>query len=278
MAMNPIPTTPTVAIARELRRLGLQQGAAGDFTVAGHYRNGDRLFTYVTVFSKAAERLLAEHADEIEERTANGPFPFRVSVRYVGDLPFVDINNGPGTRVRELPESARQAATVQQAEEPAPAAEDAAPETPAAPARDWRRDWRWQDAAKELGWSTKHAATVRAAVDGHLLRDADGTPRLHTRPGLAGTPIAAGRLVPLETAGYLVHGAPDESGRRPILATPDARRALKLWDHFQPAPVERGRKQEHLPLKPLQYGEEWTRRAEKFRAEQAQREVERERF
>jgi hypothetical protein len=525
MAMNPIPRTPTVAIARELRRLGLTQGAAGDFTVAGHYVRGERRFTYVTVTSKEAERLLAERADEIEERTANGPFPFTVSVRYVGDIPFVDIRNGAAKRVRELPESARRAAAEQPAEaaeqapeaptateatdtpapaaqeqpdplavpsglyvvprmstrlhdwygvecgrctpgvrqelpgewnnradaahaaqehyefthrsaddvlalaeleelerwplsaaqrlvlsyarhgqlqefedgfwaldvnpskfdvnkkvaaarvtrlwiagllgvrgdgpgarlfvltglgrrvynllwraerqglrgevpakdavlapaldrptsypalsegryfvgeerpeqepasaaeeapaeeapaEPAPAAEQTAPEastTTAAPA--WTRDWRWQEAAKKLGWSTKHAAVVRAAVDGHLFRGADGTPRLVARRGLSGTPIAAGRLVPLETAGYLVHGEADETGRRPILATADGRRALKLWDHFQPAPVERARKKEHLPLTPMMYGEEWTRRAQKFRAEQAQREVERERF
>ncbi|WP_327596941.1 DUF6884 domain-containing protein [Streptomyces chartreusis] len=515
--MNPIPSTPTVAIARELRRLGLKQGAMGDFTVAGHYVRKERRFSYVTVTSKEAERLLVEHADEIEERTANGPFPFKVSVRYVGDIPFIDIHNGPAERVRELPESARRAAAEQPAEaaeqapeaieateateatetdapaaeqapdplavpaglyvvprmstrlhdwyglecgrctpgvrqelpgewdnradaaraaqdhyefthrpaddvlsleeleelerwplsaaqyqvlsyarhgqlqefadgfwaldvnpckfdvnkkvaaarvtrmwtagllgvradgpgarlfvltktgrrvadllwraqrqglrtevpakdaalapEPgrptsyptlaegryfvgeerpqAPAAEETqapeeapaepapvAEEAPAAPAMDWRDE----QAAKALGWSTKHAAAVRAAVDGHLVRDEDGTPRLVTRPGLGGTPIAAGRLVPLEAAGYLVHGDPDEHGRRPILPTADARRALALWDHFQPTPAERGRKQEHLPLAPLQGGEEHQRRAAKFAAEQAQREVERERF
>jgi hypothetical protein len=125
--MNPIPSTPTVAIARELRRLGLKQGAAGDFTVAGHYERGERRFTYVNVFSKEAERLLVEHADEIEERTANGPFPFRVSVRYVGDLPFIDIHNGPAKRVRELPASAAQAAEEQPAEDV-----EQAPEAPAA--------------------------------------------------------------------------------------------------------------------------------------------------
>lgn len=119
--MNPIPSTPTVAIARELRRLGLKQGAMGDFTVAGHYVRKERRFSYVTVTSKEAERLLVEHADEIEERTANGPFPFKVSVRYVGDIPFIDIHNGPAERVRELPESARRAA----AEQPAEAAEQA---------------------------------------------------------------------------------------------------------------------------------------------------------
>jgi len=524
MAMNSIPSTPTVAIARELRRLGLKQGAAGDFTVAGHYVRGERRFTYVTVTSKEAERLLAEHADEIEERTGNGPYPFKVSVRYVGDIPFVDIHNGAAERVRELPESARRAAEqpVEAAEEApeapaateatdapalaaqaepdplavptglyvvprmstrlhdwygvecgrctpgirqelpgewdnraeaaraaqdhyefthrpaddvltlaeleelerwplsdaqrlvlsyarhgqlqefesgfwaldvnpskfdvnkkvaagrvtrlwiagllgvkgdgpgarlfvltktgrrvadllrraerqglrtevpardaalapapgrptsypalsqgryfvgeerpeqepapagegapaeeapaesAPAAEQAAPEsptTPAAPA--WTRDWRWQEAARKLGWSTKHAAAVRAAVAGQLVRDENGTPRLVARPGLDGTPIAAGRLVPLEAAGYLVHGDADERGRRPILATDDARRALKLWDHFQPTPVERPRKKEHLPLAPMMYGQEWTRRAEQFAAEQAQREAERKRF
>ncbi|MFK0063383.1 DUF6884 domain-containing protein [Streptomyces werraensis] len=284
MAMNPTPSTPTVAIARELRRLGLKQGRRGDFTVAGHYRNGERQFTYVTVFSKEGERLVAERADEIEERTAQGPYPFKVSVRYVGNVPFTDIHNGPAARVRELPASAAKAAeqapeapaATEATEEPTQAADapQAPVEAPAAPAMDWRAE----QAARALGWSTKHAAAVRAAADGHLVRDADGTPRLVARPGLGGAPLAAGRLVPLEAAGYLVHGDADDTGRRPILATPDARRALALWDHFQPTPAERGRKQEHLPLNPLQGGEEWTRRARKFRAEQAQREVERERF
>ena len=526
MAMAPIPTTPTVAIARELRRLGLKQGTSGDFTVTGHYRNAERLFTYVTVLSKAAERLLAEHADAIERRTATGPFPFMVSVRYVGDIPFIDIHNGTAARVRELPApapaveqpaeaaeqtteapaateatdtptpatdapqapacppglylvnlpstrlhdwfgvecgrchpgirtslpgewddradavlaaqahyehthrpaddvltlaeleelerwplsaaqrdvlyyakhgqlqefedgfwaldvnpckfdvnkkvararvtamwtagllnvradgpgarlftpsdtgrrvhallwraerqglrtqdapkdaaltpepgrpisyptlaegryfkgeqrlEAAQAPAAEQAPteraraaEEAPAAPAAAPQpaaaTPAAPAQKWRCDWRWQEAAKKLGWSTKHAAAVRAAVDGHLVRDADGTPRLVARPGLSGTPIAAGRLLSLEAAGYLVHGETDETGRCPILATDDAHRALKLWDHFQPTPVERPRKKEHLSLPPMMYGQEWTRRAEQFRAEEAERAVERERF
>ncbi|MDH6489628.1 DUF6884 domain-containing protein [Streptomyces sp. SAI-127] len=277
MAMNPIPSTPTVAIARELRRLGLKQGRGGDFTVAGDYVNGERRFTYVTLYRREAEVLVAERADEIEERTANGPFPFKVSVRYMGDRPVASIHNGAAERVRELPESARTAADEQPAEEApeAPAATETA-DAPQAAVEVDPTDWRAEQAARALAWSSKHAAAVRAAVDGHLLRDEDGTPRLVARPGLAGTPIAAGRLIPLEAAGYLVHGDADEHGRRPILATADARRALALWDHFQPAPVERGRKQEHQALPPLQGGEEHQRRAAKFRAEQAQREVERE--
>ncbi|MFD5570422.1 hypothetical protein [Streptomyces cadmiisoli] len=138
MAMSPIPTTPTVAIARELRRLGLKQGTSGDFTVTGQYRNGERQFTYVTLLSKDAERVVVEHADGIEERTAGGPFPFTVSVHYVGDLPFVNIHNGPAKRVRELPASKEVPPATEATDTPAAIQE--AQQAEQAPARGELRD------------------------------------------------------------------------------------------------------------------------------------------
>lgn len=92
--------TPTVAIARVLRSLGLKQGA--DFRVTGFYRSGERIGTYVIVFNKAADETIAANADKIEEDvTKEGPgFTFRVSVRYHKGRPFVDVKNF-GRRVRE---------------------------------------------------------------------------------------------------------------------------------------------------------------------------------
>ncbi|MEW2631638.1 hypothetical protein AB0903_08255 [Streptomyces sp. NPDC048389] len=129
MAQMTAPTTPTVAIARELRRLGLAQGAGKDFRVAGHYVNGERHHTYVLLLTRHANEVVAANADLIEERTGEGPFPFRVSVRYFGtDRPTASIANG-GSRVRETPAAA---------EEPAPAVEEAPAAAPAVPAAQFR--------------------------------------------------------------------------------------------------------------------------------------------
>ncbi|MFJ3100350.1 hypothetical protein [Streptomyces sp. NPDC086835] len=129
MALMTAPTTPTVAIARELRRLGLAQGAGKDFRVTGHYVNGERSHTYVLLLTRHAQEVVTANADLIEERTGEGPFPFRVSVRYFGtDRPTASIANA-GDRVRETPAAA---------EGPAPAVEEAPAAAPAAPAAQFR--------------------------------------------------------------------------------------------------------------------------------------------
>ncbi|WP_327419356.1 DUF6884 domain-containing protein [Streptomyces sp. NBC_01233] len=116
------PRTPAVAVARELRHLGLTQGAGKDFRVAGHYANGERTHTYVLLLTRHANEVVAANADLIEERTAEGPFPFRVSVRYFGtDRPTASVANA-GDRVRETPATAEEPAPVVE-EEPAEEAE-----------------------------------------------------------------------------------------------------------------------------------------------------------
>lgn len=90
--------TPTVAVARVLRGLGLKQGE--DFRVTGFYQNRERVGTYVIVFNKAADELVADKADEIVRLTGEAGFAFRVSVVYHHGRPFVDVKNF-GTEVRE---------------------------------------------------------------------------------------------------------------------------------------------------------------------------------
>ncbi|MFE3378752.1 hypothetical protein [Streptomyces anulatus] len=175
-----IPRTPAVAVARELRRLGLQQGAGRDFRVAGHYANGERTHTYVLLLTRHANEVVAANADLIERRTDEGPFPFRVSVRYFGtDRPAASVANA-GSRVREAPAAA---------EEPAPAAE----ELPAATAGcrtgdivavDGRPgDWELMASAGS-GWEIEAARPdhrQRATVPASALRPLPDAP--HVRRG-----------------------------------------------------------------------------------------------
>lgn len=78
-----IAKTPTVAIARVLRGLGLKQGS--DFRVKGKYEgtgaNRERIGTYVAIYSAAGEQTVADNADRIEEMVQqDGCFAFRVSI------------------------------------------------------------------------------------------------------------------------------------------------------------------------------------------------------
>lgn len=102
LAAEPRPDSPSAALARTLKRLGLVQGKGRDFRVTGRYnRHGERLATYALVLNRRAENLIAEHADRIETELALTSFPFRVSVRYTNSRPWTDVSNGPGERVRE---------------------------------------------------------------------------------------------------------------------------------------------------------------------------------
>jgi hypothetical protein len=108
MATTTAPAkTPTVAIARILRGLGLTQGRGGkDFRVGGEYRNGERQYTYVVAYSRRAEEVIAAHADEIEARADEAGFSFRVSVRYsAGGRVHTSVQNA-GPRTRETPPAA----------------------------------------------------------------------------------------------------------------------------------------------------------------------------
>jgi hypothetical protein len=283
------PATPTVAIARELRRLGLNQGRDKDFTVAGYRRNGERLHTYVVLNNQTARRIVAEHADDLEERTGAGPFPFMVSIGYsTAGHPHPSIRNGHHERVREAapavapaaPAVEEPAAVEPAAPAPAPAADVDAPaadEAPAvepaatAPAVDMRDEHRQEEQAAGLRWSTRHADLVTWAAAGHLVFDAAGVLRHVTAAGRTGRRIAAGPLHALADGWFLVVGDPDDAGRRHVTPTVDGRRALLVWERVRPEPVELPRNRWREPLRPLRGGEEQRRRSRAFWVEEEER-------
>lgn len=83
--MKKTANTPTVAIARVLRGLGLKQGS--DFRVKGQYQgtgaNRERIGTYVAVYSAHGDQVVADNADRIEELVQqDGGFAFRVSIHF----------------------------------------------------------------------------------------------------------------------------------------------------------------------------------------------------
>ncbi|XVV34992.1 hypothetical protein ACQPXT_13490 [Streptomyces sp. CA-100214] len=203
VALVPTPRTPSVAIGRALRSLGLKQGRGGDFRVAGHYVGKERRHTCVILLNREAEGTVAANADRIEQAPELGGFAFTVSVRYTGGRACTSVSNGPGERIRETaPVAVEDAEEVQAAEEtPAateatgtpdgivedvPAVEEAREGTegtePPAPVADRRDRWRREDQAKALGWSARHAEVVRWAAAGELVRDADGTPAASPAP------------------------------------------------------------------------------------------------
>lgn len=102
--MTTTAKTPTVAIARVLRGLGLKQGK--DFRVKGKYEGrGDNRFrvsTYVAVLSDDADRIIADNADRIEELVhATSGFTFYVSIYYTaGGRLWTWIENA-GIRTRD---------------------------------------------------------------------------------------------------------------------------------------------------------------------------------
>jgi hypothetical protein len=102
MSQPTAPKTPAVAIARVLRGLGLTQGHGGkDFSVAGYYRNGERQYTYVVIYSRHAEEVIAAHADEIEDAANKAGFHFNVSIAYsTAGKVYATVQNA-GHRIRE---------------------------------------------------------------------------------------------------------------------------------------------------------------------------------
>ncbi|MET7814248.1 hypothetical protein ABZT26_25795 [Streptomyces sp. NPDC005395] len=106
--------TPTIAISRALRAIGLKQGK--DFKVEGRYEGKgelrERIATDVLVLGREADEKVAEHADVIEAAaSADGGWSFRVSVYYVEgrERPTTSISN-IGSRVRQAPPAKRPAA------------------------------------------------------------------------------------------------------------------------------------------------------------------------
>ncbi|MFF2940213.1 DUF3560 domain-containing protein [Streptomyces niveus] len=104
MAVVQTARTPSIAIARALRRLGLTQGRGKDFRVEGEYRDGERVATYVLTLTQHADETVAAHADDIERwASEDGGWSFKVSVRYIDGKPrpMTTISNGAGEWVRE---------------------------------------------------------------------------------------------------------------------------------------------------------------------------------
>lgn len=117
MATTPAAKTPSIALARALRRLGLTQGKGKDFRVDGDYNKaGERVRTYALLLTAHADETVAARADDIERWISeDGGWSFTVNVRYSDTgRPHCTISNGAVEKVREEP--------------PAPPATEAAPE------------------------------------------------------------------------------------------------------------------------------------------------------
>ncbi|MFE7214578.1 hypothetical protein ACFU93_32480 [Streptomyces sp. NPDC057611] len=286
----PAPSSPTVAIARVLRDLGLTQGRGCDFRVTGDYRNGERIGTYVLSLTRHADEVIAEHADEIERLSDETGWAFRVSVRYPnGARPMVTVANY-GSRVRETPPAPAAteepeaapvvpapAATEEAAPEPQPeAVPEPQPQAAAAHFLEGARERAWQrQQANALGWSARQADLVLVAMAGALCYDRNGVLRDQPRPGCAGTAVDESRLGPLLVAGFLVITEPNGPGSKRVSVTADGRDALTLWRRWRPTPAMKDRKQDREPLRPLPGGEEATRRARALIEDDRQRRAER---
>ncbi|MFZ3595080.1 hypothetical protein [Streptomyces sp. BH104] len=252
MTSSTQPGTPTVAIARILRHLGLVQGRSCDFRVVGDYRNGERIGTYVLTLSRKVDETIAAHADEIERLAAEGPYSFRVSVRYPsGDRPMTSVANY-GERVRETPPGVDTAEA-----EPEPAA-PAAPPAGSPGAGFFKgaheRAWQWQQ-ARALNWSVRQADLVIAAGSIQLQYRSDGVLRYFRIPGGAGARVDEQRLAPLVKAGFITVDEPYSPGRKRVSLTADGRTALGLWRRWRPTPAVKDRREELEPLRPLLGGE-----------------------
>lgn len=92
---------PSVAIARVLRDFGLVQGY--DFRVVGDYHRGERYATRVRVYSRKADQTILDHADLIEDLTADAGFPFTVSVYYTAEGRLWTWVSDAGHRTRQTP-------------------------------------------------------------------------------------------------------------------------------------------------------------------------------
>lgn len=79
---RPQAKTPAVAIARILTDMGLKRGKGKDFSVLGFKRDGEPFGTMVVPFTRAANDLIDERADEIERLSNEAGFPFLVSTEY----------------------------------------------------------------------------------------------------------------------------------------------------------------------------------------------------
>lgn len=99
MTKRPTAKSPSTAIARVLKELGLKQGK--DFRVRGQYEKGERVGTHVIFYTRFAERVAVDNADRIETKVQqDGGFVFHVSIHYfsTGRSWAWVANYGPRTR------------------------------------------------------------------------------------------------------------------------------------------------------------------------------------
>ncbi|MYR55029.1 DUF3560 domain-containing protein [Streptomyces sp. SID625] len=130
MATIPPAKTPSIALGRALRRLGLTQGKGKDFRIDGDYNDaGERIRTYALLLTAHADETVAARADDIERWTGDdGGWSFTVCVRYSDKgRPHCTIANGAVEKVREEPPALP-------ADEPAPEPQEQPDEQPEEPA------------------------------------------------------------------------------------------------------------------------------------------------
>lgn len=189
--------TPSTIIGRLLRALGLTQGS--DFIVRGDYANGERRCTYVSIRGRAAEEMIAPHAELINRVTVVAGYPFGAyQANLDGAFPFMVISNGWEThrvvqrlRAEKNEESGVTAVLAQQALEAVKAQfKDYLDEGLKGPEliRDWEApsgrvvDWviSWdEDAPYE--W-TLHAGTGEGTVSQALIGTAVWPAELYAEP------------------------------------------------------------------------------------------------
>lgn len=120
--------TPGVAVARVLRGLGLKQGR--DFRVKGEYKSGERIGTNAVITGTAANQVVADNADAIEQQAAEAGFQFRVSIYFTpsGSVWVWVSNTGKRTRQTHfMSPIGRTENTATEAPQPAPKAAEASP-------------------------------------------------------------------------------------------------------------------------------------------------------
>ncbi|MER6367381.1 DUF3560 domain-containing protein [Streptomyces mirabilis] len=139
MATTPAAKSPSIAIARALRRLALTQGKGKDFRVDGDYNKaGERVRTYVLTLTRHADETVAAHADDIERwASEDGGWSFTVNVRYSDNgRPHCTISNGAVEKVREEPPAPPADEPTPEPQPEEPAGETEVLEDPAQPEED----------------------------------------------------------------------------------------------------------------------------------------------
>ena len=211
MVLVPPPRTPSVAVARVLRDLGLTQGPGKDFRVDGEYRGGERIGTWVLVLTRHADETTppAPTTSKPASRTARSPSTYRCTTRA-----------SPPAHDHRQPRRARTAgASARYRPGGRPRGGGAA-----GTGEDPKERALQRKQAKALGWSTGQADLMAAAAAGRLYRYPNGSLRDVATPGHPGRTVADRRLHQLATVGLVAEGEPDSTGRHPVRVTADGRR------------------------------------------------------